>query len=255
MSEDAAPRAWLINYAVLNPEAADVVLDLVEADKLSDAFWHIAGLHGGIPGASKDQNTALLQMGKEGGRTFVCVEDFVIHAYLQFTRTDRITLAPPLLTQLLAIGTEEQLYGIVDALPPMLRHGRLILVPIFIDSSESPHWLLACIDPRAHEVLYIDSYDCEAADCWGRTTQLAMLCSALEMCDPAWEGAVAAPWGRWHDVPQQSNKTDCGVFVMEFGRLIAKGLRPQQSSRKGADLRRKMTLELVQWWNIVRTVK
>lgn len=252
MSEDDEPRAWLLNYAVSNPEAAAAVLDLVEEDKLADAFWHIAGLHGGIPGASQDQNTALLQMGKEGGRTFVSVEDFVVHSYLQCIRTDRITLAPPLLTQLLAIGTEEQVYGIVDALPPLLRHGRLIMAPIFIDG-DSPHWLLACIDPRAREVYYLDSYDCEPHECWVRTTQLAMLCSALEMCDPAWAGAVATPWRRWHDVPQQSNKTDCGVFVMEFGRLIAKGMRPQQSSRKGADLRRRMTLELVQWWNIVKT--
>lgn len=251
MGEHAAHRAWLVEYAASNPEEAAAVLDLVEEDKLADAFWHIAGLHGGIPGASKDQNTALLQMGKEGGRTFVCVEDFVINSYLLFTQTDRITLAPPLLTQLLAIGTDEQICGIVDALPSLLRHGRLVVLPIFIDGIY-PHWLLACIDPRARGVFYIDSYECEAHECQGRVTQLAMLCSALEMCDPAWAGAVAGPWAKWHDVPQQSNRTDCGVFVMEFGRLIANGMRPEQSSRKGADLRRRMTLELVQWWGLVK---
>ena len=251
MSEHAAHEAWLVDYAASNPEVAAAVLDLVEEEKLSDAYWHIAGLHGGIPGATKEENTALAQMGKEGGRTFVCLEDFVIDSYLQFVRTDRITLAPPLLTQLLAIGTDEQIYGIVDALPPLLRHGRLIILPIFIDG-DSPHWILACIDPRVREVSYLDSYECEAHECWGRVTQLAMLCKALEMCDHVWEGAVAVPWSRWHDVPQQSNRTDCGVFVMEYGRLIAKGIRPQQSSRKGADLRRRMTLELVQWWGIIK---
>ena len=46
----ARPRAWLVNYATSHPGAAADVLDLVENDKLADAFWHIAGLDGGIPG-------------------------------------------------------------------------------------------------------------------------------------------------------------------------------------------------------------
>lgn len=196
-------------------------------------------------------------MGKEGGRAFVSLEDFVIHAYLRFVRTDRITLAPQLLTELLAIGTDEQVYGLVDALPPLLRHGRLVLLPIFITSEqdEAPHWLLACIDPRARAVLYLDSFESE---CDERTAQLGMLCQALAMCDPAWEGTAAEPWGRWRDgVPQQSNKTDCGVFVMEYVRLLAAGTQPERTAArtqrawKGGALRRRMTLELLQWWHLV----
>ena len=72
------------------------------------------------------------------------------------------------------------------------------------------------------------------------------------------------PWAAWSEVragakrprhavvhrgvPQQTNNTDCGVFVLEYLRLIVDGSMPAPNT-KGGDLRRRMTIELAsEWW-------
>ena len=73
-----------------------------------------------------------------------------------------------------------------------------------------------------------------------------------------------APWAAWGEVragakrprravvhrgvPQQTNNADCGVFVLEYLRLIVDGSVPAPST-KGGDLRRRMTIELASEWS------
>jgi sentrin-specific protease 1 len=118
----------------------------------------------------------------------------------------------------------------------------LVIVPINVDQ----HWALVCIDVSARLITYLDSF-VGLRD--GREKGQAVLQNTMGVLADAGGLTVSHMW-RWrsvaagHDVLQQENGDDCGVFTSVFGRCIARGERLAFKATNSKAMRQLIAFEL-----------
>ena len=119
--------------------------------------------------------------------------------------------------------------------------------------SELPHWLLLVVRPDTHCILWLDSADTyiheeQPLALAERNERILIVKRALVEIDPRWAGAQPAAWDAWPlGVPQQTNNSDCGVYTMEFSRIIVCG-QPHARAVRNGDIRRRIAEEVADAW-------
>jgi sentrin-specific protease 1 len=119
----------------------------------------------------------------------------------------------------------------------------LVLVPINVDQ----HWALVCIDVRARVITYLDSF---VGLRGGHEKGEAVLQNMIAFLADA-GGLTVSHMSRWrsvtvgHDVPQQENGDDCGVFTSVFGRCIARGEKLAFKATHSKAMRQLIAFELM----------
>ena len=201
---------------------------------------------GEATGVSGEVARAVANFGKGGKRTFLELDSDTLDAYGRLLRAaggfkwldcsvmQVLASSPDAAWEMLA---SEGLAGDALAVTPLR---------LSIDADHF-HWVLIVLDCDACTVSALDSA-LENGAVWEPQGQhLAAVISAAT--GKEWT-CRAAP-----QQPQQSNRTDCGVFVLEYARRVS-AMSPRQWRALAADemhpmlagrlLRRRMTLELVQ---------
>ena len=97
---------------------------------------------------------------------------------------------------------------------------RLVLFPFHRGS----HWTLVAADLVKEEIRYYDSLAPVSASEEVQEARNSVLCTAATIL--AQNGVTIGPWELQPNtpgLPQQSNGSDCGVFVCRFAQLLARG--------------------------------
>ena len=246
--------------AVLRSNCTDERIGaLLDAGKVADALWEIAReqrfahVLGG-----EERRRAMLQIGKgEKGRLFSDLEDFVIDEYLHLLRDG----APPDVhvfdcdMSRLAVQSVQGSSEAVEMLSVCLRSALAVmnvaLIPLHLSGIESdvPHWVLVRIErtPSSFSMHTLDSaVQLMHENPHAVAEKHALLNQIASVLDVPPSRALGQ-WRGWPSVPQQCNNTDCGIFMLEFVRLLVSGKVPNPKTL-GGDMRRRMTLELAERW-------
>ena len=113
---------------------------------------------------------------------------------------------------------------------------RLLLVPVHLGN----HWCLATIHLKFKQLCYYDSLNNKNDTCLQRLRDYIIKKSSLldTVSDHEWSCM-------YPEVPQQSNHSDCGVFVCMYARYLAKRSNISFSQLDMPIIRRHMVIELL----------
>ena len=115
---------------------------------------------------------------------------------------------------------------------------RILLVPVHLGT----HWCLAAINIAEKQISYYDSLYGDNLDCLEMLRQYVIKKSSqcLSSTDSEWYFSTCK------SVPQQTNNSDCGVFVCQIARCLATKTSFNFKQCDIPKIRRKMVLELLQ---------
>ena len=130
-----------------------------------------------------------------------------------------------------------------------------MVIPLHLEGRESelPHWLLLVVRPDARSIHWLDSADTYILEehplaLAERNDRILVVKRALVEIDPRWAGVQPAAWDAWPlGVPQQTNNSDCGVYAMEFSRILVCG-QPHTRAVRNGDIRRRIVEEVADAW-------
>lgn len=123
--------------------------------------------------------------------------------------------------------------------------GLLFMSLCLSDADGTQHHVLLVFDRAARRVSWVDSIKDSLPD--ATPAALSRIRAAVATLPDGWDGPEVG-WAPWPAVPEQTNLSDCGVYVIEFADMVAGGTAPPKRvpSSYGGNLRRKWTVLLAE---------
>ncbi|CAI2357793.1 unnamed protein product [Caenorhabditis sp. 36 PRJEB53466] len=115
---------------------------------------------------------------------------------------------------------------------------------LFIPIHDNEHWTLFIVNRVEKTISYYDSVRGNSKEKLVEAKELIELTNALHTTSKV-------DWIEWiffsvHDGPQQTNATDCGVFIAQYAECVSRGVKPTFGQNDMIHFRTMMALEICQ---------